>query len=83
MRAEECVEGLRKRLGMDGALRVATNCMNGSNPRNWNGIPRSEIFCAKEKNKSTSDLDVKHLTNTHNFWTQVYHIIKKRTKNAR
>lgn len=79
MRVETFVDDLKKKLGLDGVLRVAKRNMDNTNPNNWVNIPKGTVFFNNDK-KTSNGLNEKYLKNLHNYWTHVYHVVKKRMK---
>jgi len=80
MRIEEYIENLKRGVGIAKALRIAETRMKETNPKNWEGIPRSVVYFVKDK-RQKDQLDVKHLTYLHNWWTAVYFNMKKKYGN--
>jgi len=72
-------ESFRKSIGFDRALFVAEMRMRDTAPSNWSLIPNSSVFNYSDKRKN-KELDTKRLTSIHGFWTEVFHIIKKRNR---
>jgi hypothetical protein len=82
IKAETLADTLRKANGFDRALRIAQSRAQETDPKNWINLPHGPVFFKKDK-RGNEGLSEKHLRNLHGFWTHVYHILKKRTVNAK
>jgi hypothetical protein len=79
IRAEVFAEQLKRSNGLDVALRIANNNMRGTSPEAWSGLPNSPVYFKKD-NRGNSSLNNKKMSNTHGYWTQVFHVLKKKLK---
>lgn len=80
IKADDYAIDLVKKNGLDQATKIAERCMRSSSPSGWTALPVGPVFFVKPIGKDRWDLPKKKLVSTHGFWSQVFHILKKKNK---
>lgn len=62
------------------AFQISRRCMETSNLKNVAELPVGPIFHYKHRGQGDWKLNKNHYVRLNGFWTQVFHIIKKREK---
>lgn len=78
---KEYLKELIRRNGFEKALKICHARMQGSDPHDWQYLPKGIVFYEKDKRSSNTNLNEKHLRKLHNFWTDAYGKMKKMEKN--
>lgn len=60
------------------ALAIAARSVEASDPKNWKDLPMGPTFATKGYGSDRWDLNTKALRKTHNFWVNVFYILKKK-----
>lgn len=76
---ETYIKNLQRGAGIERALHIAKARMLASDPKNWSDIPAGYVFFPKDPRQKTGYRE-KELTKLHNWWVNVYHVMKKGMK---
>lgn len=67
---------LKRANGLDKAIKIANSLRTNTHPSQHSYVPNGPVFNHTGRHNK-NDLNTNHLTYLHNWWTQVYHILKK------
>lgn len=77
MKIQQYIKSLERGAGYDKALQIAERSMNATNPKEYSSLPEGVFF---PKDRKASGYQEKELRDLHNWWTTVYHTMKKARK---
>jgi hypothetical protein len=72
----EYIKNLQRGAGADRAIYIARARMLATDPKNWSDMPSGDIFFPRDPRQKTGYRE-KELQKLHNWWTNVYHVMKK------
>lgn len=77
IKAQDYAEELRKANGLPRALHIAEGF--AKNKDGWKNVPSGPVFF-KKNNKGHESIEESYWRGIHGFWTQIYGILRKKTK---
>lgn len=76
VKVQDYILTLKRGVGLDRAIKIAASCMNATHPSTYSTLPA--VFESKD-NRGHTSINTKELARTHAYWTQAYHLLRKKT----